>query len=308
MSEQTLRRLPGPLARLFENPVAVKELRSRMRGRRAFVILVAYLTVMSVVVTLIYAAFLGTSSPFSGPDRRDAGQLIFGTVLAVQVAVVAFIGPAFTAYAITGEKERQTFELLRTTLLSPSAIVKGKLISALSYVFLLVLASVPLQSLAFFLGGIDWVELVVSQILLVLGAITFALVGLYASARMRSSQAAGITAYSLVLMLTGGLPALAMILLPLIAIFFSNAAVSDTVEILMTLGAIILAATNLPITIVLSEIFLISENAVLGFTQSVGGVSLYIISPWVLFIPIYVFLSWLLFRATVRRVARTATR
>ncbi|MCB9006257.1 MAG: hypothetical protein H6656_02535 [Ardenticatenaceae bacterium] len=39
------------MQRLRENPVTVKELRSRMRGRRAFVVLTVHLLVMSGFIT-----------------------------------------------------------------------------------------------------------------------------------------------------------------------------------------------------------------------------------------------------------------
>ena len=42
------------------NPILVKELRSRMRGARAFVFLTVYLFVLSVVTLLLYAALVGS--------------------------------------------------------------------------------------------------------------------------------------------------------------------------------------------------------------------------------------------------------
>ena len=91
--------------------------------------------------------------------------MVFAAVLGIQAFLIVFIGPAFTAGAISGEKERQTYDLLRTTLLPAGALVRGKLISALGYVFLLVFASVPLQSVAFLLGGVALEELIISQLI-----------------------------------------------------------------------------------------------------------------------------------------------
>ena len=141
------------LPRLLQNPVTVKELRSRMRGRRAYAILTTYLLLMSGLVLLVYVAFASSvGNPF-GPSSRQAGKAIFAAVLGVQMFLVIFVGPAFTAAAISGEKERQTYDLLRTTLLSARSLVTGKLFSALAYVFLLIIASIPLQQ--FFTKSIE---------------------------------------------------------------------------------------------------------------------------------------------------------
>ncbi|MCA9960930.1 MAG: hypothetical protein KC443_17945, partial [Anaerolineales bacterium] len=99
-----------PFRMLRDNPVTLKELRSRMRGRRAFVVLTVYLVVMSLLIALIYLAYASAANQAYGPDPRQAGKVVFGAVIGVQVFLVTFIAPAFTAGAITGEKERQTFD------------------------------------------------------------------------------------------------------------------------------------------------------------------------------------------------------
>jgi ABC-type transport system involved in multi-copper enzyme maturation permease subunit len=104
----------GRFKAILQNPVTMKELRSRMRGRRAFVVLTVYLLVMSLFLSLVYLAYASASGTRFGPDSRQAGKAMFATVLGVEVFLVIFIAPAFTAGAITGEKERQTYDLLRT--------------------------------------------------------------------------------------------------------------------------------------------------------------------------------------------------
>src|SRR5574339_770793 len=81
---------------LRENPVTVKELRSRMRGRRAFVVLTVYLLVMGAFITLVYAAYASSASGPFGPDPREVGKVVFACVVGVQVFLVIFVGPAFT--------------------------------------------------------------------------------------------------------------------------------------------------------------------------------------------------------------------
>lgn len=293
-----------PWHNILNNPVALKELRSRMRGRRAFLVLTLYLLAMSALIALVYLAFVADSSVPGSSAARSAGKAVFAAVVGVEVFMVVFVGPAFTAGAISGEKERQTYELLRTTLLSPSALVLGKLISSLSYVLLLVLASIPLQSLAFLLGGLSLSELVVSQLLIIVAALTFAMFGLFCSATLRTTLAASIATFAGASFVTFGLPvigALVIIVLdPLLSGIGSLGWVAETLLQYLGLG---LVATNLPATLILSELFLVEENALFFFQQTAGGRSVWLFSPWMLFIVLYALAALVLYWLTVRRVA-----
>jgi hypothetical protein len=52
----------------------VKELRSRMRGRRAFVVLTIYLLAMSGLISLVYAVYASAAATPYGPDPSRSGQ------------------------------------------------------------------------------------------------------------------------------------------------------------------------------------------------------------------------------------------
>lgn len=292
------------LEHVFQNPVAMKELRSRMRGRRAFVVLTVYLLLMSGFITVLYGLYSSASAQPYGPDARQAGKTVFGAVLAIQVMLVVFIGPSFTVGAISGEKERQTYNLLRTTLLSAHSLVAGKLVSALSYVLLLILAAVPLQSIAFLLGGISLVELVVAGLLILVSAVTFALLGLFFSSLMRSTLAASVTTFASALLFTLGIPAVVLVMLPLVAGAFNNWTPAPILEVFLAYGGLALASTNLPATIVVSEIFLLQQDAIFFYTETIGGYSVLLFSPWFVYVILYSLLSLVLYWLTVRRVRR----
>lgn len=290
---------------LINNPVAVKELRSRMRGRRAFVVLTIYVLLMSLLIFLVYLLYAAASSNAFGPSNRQAGKAVFGAVLAVEIFLVLFVGPAFTSGAISGEKERRTYDLLRTTLLPARSLVSGKLLSALSYVMLLVLVSVPLQSIAFLLGGVSPVEVLVSQLLVVVSAVTFALIGLFCSTLMRSTLAATIATFAVAMFLTFGVPLIggvtASILGPL---FFGVPSPGWFVQAILIFAGLTLAATNLPATLIISEVVLLEEDALILFSQSIDGRSVTFISPWLVYLLFYLLLGLILYWLTVRRVKR----
>jgi ABC-type transport system involved in multi-copper enzyme maturation permease subunit len=287
----------------------MKELRGRMRGRRAFVVLTVYLALMGALTTLVYLAFATVATTPGGPSSRQAGKAVFAAVLSVQLFLVVFIGPAFTSGAISGEKERKTYDLLRTTLLSARSLVSGKLLSALSYVFLLIVVSMPLISIAFLLGGVSPVELLLSQLLVAVSAVTFALVGLFYSTMMRTTMAASVSTYATALLLTAGGPIVAVLFAAILGpLLFGPTSPAWPITLILIYAGLLLAATNLPATIVISEIFLLEQDALFFFTDLVDGRTVYFFAPWFVYVFLYTLLALVLFWVCVRRVKRIANK
>lgn len=133
------------------NAVLDKELRTRMRGWRAALIITAYLALLASI-SLIYLG--GANVPQSYGASAAVGQQLFMWLAGFQMALVIFITPSSTANAISGERQRQTLDLLLVTRLSSLSIVLGKLVAGLAFDILLVLCSVPLFSLVFLFGGV----------------------------------------------------------------------------------------------------------------------------------------------------------
>jgi len=278
-----------------------------MRGRRAFVVLTIYLALMSALILLVYLAYASAAGSSVGSGNRQAGKVVFTAVLSIQIVMVIFIGPAFTSGAIIGEKERRTYDLLRTTLLPARSLVNGKLISALSYVFLLILVSIPLQSIAFLLGGISPIELILSQLLIGIAAVTFALIGLYFSTTMRSTLTSSVTTYSVALILTLGAPILAGVVMALLgSLLFGPTSPGWISQALLIYGGLLLATTNLPATLITSDVFLVQEGTLFYFIEYIDGHAIPIFSPWFLFLILYILLALLLYWACIRNVRRIA--
>ena len=83
---------------------------------------------------------------------------LYEFVTSMEFILLMFIVPAVTASAISGERERQTLDLMLTTRMSAGQIVTGKLLSALSTLFLLILSSFPAVAMVFVYGGITWTD------------------------------------------------------------------------------------------------------------------------------------------------------
>jgi hypothetical protein len=102
------------------------------------------------------------------------------------------------------EREKQTLDMLATTPISSLAIVIGKLLSALTYVFILIIASIPLTAMVFVFGGVGPDEVLRGYVVLFVTAIGFGSLGLFISAVMQRTQAATVVTFFGVLALTMG--------------------------------------------------------------------------------------------------------
>lgn len=137
------------------NPVLGRELRERMRTGRAFVVIGIFLLVLTLTAYLVYqgAATTGELEVDLGRQTR-LGRDLYEWVLFVMLALVLFFVPGLSAGAVAGERERQTLLPLQVTLLRPRNIFVGKVLASMSFVLLLLFASLPVMMVAYLLGGI----------------------------------------------------------------------------------------------------------------------------------------------------------
>ncbi|MBS1251372.1 MAG: hypothetical protein MAG451_00405 [Anaerolineales bacterium] len=202
---QSLISILHPPSSILHNPVVVKELRSRMRGGRAFAILTAFLAVLSLVSYGLYR-IVGASMRYnpSGLMSATIGQSLFAGLAFFELFLILFITPALTAGTISSERENLTYEMLVATPLKPRTILWGKLLSALSYVLLLIFAAIPLASLVFIFGGVAPADMLKALLVLITTTITFGVVGLFFSALTGRTARATVLSYSFLLLLSVG--------------------------------------------------------------------------------------------------------
>jgi ABC-type transport system involved in multi-copper enzyme maturation permease subunit len=179
---------------LFENPVLQRELLVNLRMTRAFILLGCYLGLLAIVVLLAW------------PEERqldltnpEAARRLVNLVFLGQYLLASLMSPSFAAGAITGEKERKSYEMLLASPLRPGAIVLGKLLASLAHLLLLIVASLPIVMLCLPLGGVSLYEALAAYLALVLSVITFGMISLAASSYFRRTSAALVVSYLLIL-------------------------------------------------------------------------------------------------------------
>lgn len=141
------------------NPILKKELTIGSRSIKmplAIFFYDALLALCSFVVLLIVRtqAFEGGSL-----DLKSLAYL-FPILVCTQAVILYIMIPIITASSVSGERERQTLDIMLTTPVKPVQIIIGKLATAIVQVFLFVFSSLPMISLAFLFGGIKWINIV----------------------------------------------------------------------------------------------------------------------------------------------------
>lgn len=149
------------LRSMVMNPVLDKEFRLRMRSPRSAITILAYVLVMGLFAMGIIFVLTSTGISSNRIDSQ-ASRFMFYALSIAQLVLIAFMTPALTAGVISGEREKQTLNMLLTTQQSSSAIILSKLLSSLSFMALIIVATLPVYSIVFLYGGIS-----VGQLLLV---------------------------------------------------------------------------------------------------------------------------------------------
>jgi ABC-type transport system involved in multi-copper enzyme maturation permease subunit len=180
---------------LLENPVLQRELLVNLRMTRAFVLLFAYIALLGLVV---YVAWPSQERLDLTSRPEEAVQLVNLFFLG-QYILMSLMAPSFAGGAITGEKERRTYEMLLASPMRPGAIVLGKLLASLCHLAVLVFASLPIVMLCLPLGGVSLWEVLATYAAMAASVITFGMICLTASSFFSRTIAALVVSYLIIL-------------------------------------------------------------------------------------------------------------
>ncbi|PDW01854.1 ABC transporter permease [Candidatus Viridilinea mediisalina] len=183
------------------NPIIVRELHTRMRGVRPYLILTLFLLLLALTGLGIFQLMQQQARFGITVLSAQVGQSLFRGLTFVELLLVVCLAPALTSGAISGERERLTYDMLLATPLRPAQILWGKLIATLSYLFVLIFASIPIFSVILVFGGVEPKAMFKALSLLLATTICFGAIGLFASALLRTTARAMMLALVLVLLL-----------------------------------------------------------------------------------------------------------
>lgn len=179
---------------LTQNPVLQYELLSNLRLLRAFLLLFAYIALLGGVVYLAWPQeeILDLAQPEGA--KRLVALFFFG-----QYMLASLMTPSFAAGAITGEKERQSYEMLLASPLRPGAIVLGKLLASLCHLAILMICSLPIVMLCLPLGGVHPTEVLAAYVAMISSVILSGMICLWASSFFSRTSASLLVSYLMIL-------------------------------------------------------------------------------------------------------------
>lgn len=187
------------LIRMLYNPVISMEYNLRMRSKKTPWIISLYLIAISAVIFLYIYFEMNNNYNYFNPNRS---RELFLLLSYIQFTLVSFVTPGLTAGVISGEREKQTFNILLTTNLSPSKIILGKWFSSLSFMLLLMIATLPLYSIVFLYGGVSPLQLFKVFVFFIVSMLSIGAVGVLFSALIKKTGVATIVTYSTIVVYT----------------------------------------------------------------------------------------------------------
>jgi len=200
--------VPGELLAMTGSPamaVVKRESLSGLRGARPFLFLAVMLVIMIggliFMLDLAMDRYLQSGGAMGGQQVRF---LFTAFSLTLYFSAILLV-PPMAAVSICTEKQQDSYDLLLMTYIRPLSLALAKLLNVLGIYGLIVIATMPIVGVFFFLVGIDWVQFTHSAIIIMMSTLSCAAIGLLCSAWFYRTLPAVITAFVATLLLHGGL-------------------------------------------------------------------------------------------------------
>ncbi len=143
------------------NPILVRVVFGASRRVRHLWLRSGYLgALLGVVFLTLFFSISGEASSLTDLAKKASQTFMMASM--VQLALMCFLAPVFTASAITQERDAQTFNILLSTPLSSAQIVFGSLMSRLYFVLTLLVAGLPIFLMTMVYGGVTTSQVVES--------------------------------------------------------------------------------------------------------------------------------------------------
>ncbi|MCB6342751.1 ABC transporter permease [Enterocloster lavalensis] len=186
-----------------QNPVYKRETRVNSRSLRLPLILTVFNGILCAVALMnMYSVVSQVKA--TATIQYSSFMEMYEFVATIEFILLTFIVPAVTASSISGERERQTLELMLTTQMTPAQIVNGKLMSALSTLLLLIISSFPAIMMVFVFGGITPIDVVALLLCYTAVALFAGSLGICFSSAFKRSTLSTVLTYGVLVSIVGG--------------------------------------------------------------------------------------------------------
>lgn len=168
-----------------------REFLTELRRPRAFAVIFVF-----ALVALSVAAINWPDNVHSLRLASFFANEFFQGISLALFAVVILCVPALSAGAIVAEREQETFDLVRMSLISSTGYVMAKLLNGCGLFLTILVGLTPVLGSVFFLAGVDTSRLLAVLVMLATTGVTVTAVSLLSSAVFRRTLAAVIGSYA----------------------------------------------------------------------------------------------------------------
>lgn len=178
------------------NPICKKEMKSAVRDVKIPVIITICSSLLALVALL--NMYLNVAQVKMTAEIQYRSFLeIYMFVTVIEFLMLVFLMPALTSGAISGERERQTLDIMMTTMVSKWDIISGKLLSSLMIMFLVIVSTFPVVSLVFVYGGIGGADIISVMVCYITSALLTGGIGIFCSSLFKRSIVSTVVTYSI---------------------------------------------------------------------------------------------------------------
>ncbi len=182
---------------MFLNPIYQREIKVSVRDPKIILLVLAFLGILGMAIVFLWPS-TGVYSQATASSMQ-----VFAIFLMSNLALIILLVPALTSPSITSERENNSYSLLFTSLLTPGQILRGKLMSSITMILLVIVVSMPVSALCALSGGIGMALLIRAFSVILMAALTYGVMGLAVSAVCRSTFTALIVTYVMVAFFAG---------------------------------------------------------------------------------------------------------
>lgn len=136
------------------NPILKKELMVGSRSMKMSFGIMGVNAFLTLIVILVMLS-ANASSVVTGYNYSSL-IWVFPILGCMECGILSLIIPIITSGSISGEREKQTLDIMLTTPMKPFSIALGKLGSAMAMVMMYMISSIPVMAIAFVFGGMSW--------------------------------------------------------------------------------------------------------------------------------------------------------
>lgn len=185
------------------NPVYKRETTVSARSFRLSLTLVIFNAILALVDLLNMYSVLERVK-LTAEIQYSSFTDLYIFVAVVEFVMLMFIMPALTAGSISGERERQTLDILLTTTMKPSEIILGKLTSSFSTMFLMIVSSFPLLAVSFVYGGVMLYDVILLLFCYLAVALMCGSMGICFSSIFKRSTISTVVSYGVLVIIAAG--------------------------------------------------------------------------------------------------------